>query len=348
MATTLTSRQALRRGQTLARANKLDDALAAFEAAGESDNPQLLIHHALTLARAGQADAALAKSAKAAAVAPDDVVPTVFNAYLMLRSARLDDAATELERARGLSPKNPLVPSLEAAHDVLSGRVVEGCEKLLAGPVTDNLDVLGWIVAAVETALFERAGLRAAEGTVPPDAEHDRDGEPGPDKVAAQSARRCMSRGEKLLEAGCPQAAAAYLKRATDEKPGDVAARAMYGAALFEAGRFEQAEGQLSRVPKESPMAGVAQFYRAATAYRLGNHETALELLDTLPMKGDVFLYQEWCDYIRAMALLAAGRTDEAARHLAAFIDIEPDTVERRLKKTIELLREDDTCSTQS
>jgi tetratricopeptide (TPR) repeat protein len=346
MTTSPTISDTLRRGQKLARAGKLDEALAAFDRAGEATDYRLHLHHALTLASAGRTDEAWKKSAQAVEAAPEDVVPMAFHAYLLLRNGRLDDATATLKRARELPAENPLVPSLEAACDVLAGQVAEGCSKLLAGPVTDNLNVLGWILATVEAALFRTVGVRAAEGTVPPETERRGDAAPDSDEVARLSPKRCLSRGEKAIESGRPHQAVAYLERAAAALPEEMSCQTMYGAALFECEQFEASEATLAKVPSDSPMAGVAQFYRAAASYRLGRYETALELLDTLPMKGDVFFYQEWFDYIRAMALVALGRTDAAVKHLAAFIDIEPETVERRLKKAVALLKENTPCST--
>jgi len=346
MAKIRSSRWALRRGQRLARAGKLDASLAAFGTAGDTNDFQLLTHHALTLARAGQGDAALERSATAAAAAPDDVVPAVFNAYVMLRSGRLDEAKGELDRAAKLSPRNPIVHSLSAVVDMLAGKLVQGCEKLLAGAVTDNLEMLGWILAVIERKVFERVGTDS--GAIPPDVEGGPKADVTPSSIPDLSVRACAKRGERLLESGKPKKALKYLERAVQLKPDDAAHRAMYGAALFEASEFERAEAELVAAPKKGPLAGVAQFYHAANAYRLDQYETALELLDTLPMVGDVFLFSEWCDYIRGMALVALDRTGEAAPHLAAFIDSEPAVVERRLKKAIAIFRESDPCSTQS
>ena len=338
--------RALRRGQKLARLGRLGESLVAFDAAGDSNDVQLLVQHALILARAGQMEAALEKSAKAVALARDDVVPAVFNAYLMLRSGRLDEADGELQRAAKLSPENPIVPSLSAALDILRGSPAKGCRRLLAGPVTDNLDILGWALATVERTVFEAVGTDS--GAIPPDVEGGEESDKPPDAVPAQSAGACAKRGEKLLEAGKPRTAAMYLERAVELKPDDAERRAVYGAALFEAGEFERAEAQLAQAPTKGAMSGVAQFYRAATAYRLGQYERALELLDTLPVTGDAFLYREWFDYVRGMAVMALGRTDEAAGYLALFLDVEPELLERRLKKAIQILAESEPCSTSS
>jgi len=346
MSPTYSTSRALKRGQRLARAGKPGDALAAFDAAGDNDDFQLLVQHALALARAGQTGAALERSAKAAAAAPGDVVPAVFNAYLMLRAGRLDAAEAEIDRAAKLSPANAIAPTLGAALDVLRGRAAEGCTKLLEGPVTDNLEILGWTLAIVERAIFERVGTNS--GAIPPEDEHDKEAGHPPDAVPERRARWCARRGEKLLEAGKPRTALKYIARAVELEPDDAGHRATYGAALFEAEHFERAEAELSRAPQKGPVAGVAQFYRAANAYRLGRFETVIELLDTLPMTGDAVLYAEWFDYIRGMALVALGRTDEAAGHLAAFLDTEPALLQRRLNKALEILSEEDECSTPS
>ena len=65
-------------------------------------------------------------------------------------------------------------------------------------------------------------------------------------------------------------------------------------------------------------------------------------------MTGDAVLYAEWFDYIRGMTLVALDRADEAAGHLAAFLDTEPALLQRRLKKALEILAEEDECSTPS
>jgi len=347
MAKARSSGWALWKGQTLARAGKTGESLVAFNAAGASDDPRLLVQHALALARAGQSNAALEKSARAVAQAPDDAVPAVFNAYLLLRSGRTEPAVEELRRAAILSPKNPMVPSLSAAVDILAGRLADGCERLLGGPRTDNLEVLGWILAAVERQIFERVGTDS--GAIPPDSERSEGHDKPPETIPNLSARACAKRGQRHLEAGRPRTAAVYLARAVEGKPDDAAdQRAMYGAALFESGQFEPAEAELAQAPEDGPLADVARFYRAANAYRLGDSERAIELLDAVGMAGDMFLYQEWADYIRGMALVALGRTDRAAAPLAAFIDAEPTLIEQRLKKAIEIGRKDEPCSTQS
>ena len=346
MSSTYSTTRALKRGQRLARAGKTDEALAAFAAAGDTDNTHLLAQYALTLARAGQTEVALDKIARAAASAPDDVVPAAFNAYLLLRAGRLDAAEPEIERAAKLSPQNLIPPTLAAALDILRADATQGCRKLLDNPATDNLEILGWVLALAERLIYERVG--ADSGAIPPDDDHDDKADRPPDTVLEKSARRCARMGEKLLESGRPRTAASYLARAVELEPDNAAHRAAYGAALFEAKEFEQAEAQLAQAPKRGSVAGVAQFYRAANAYRLGNSETTLELLDTIPMTGDAVLYEEWFDFVRGMALVALGRVDEAAVPLAAFLDTEPDLFERRLKKALTLLSEAEQCSTPS
>ena len=264
------------------------------------------------------------------------MVPALFHAYLTLRFGSPDQAAPEIERAAKLSRTNPIVPTLAAAAELLAGDPVKGCRQLLAGPLTDNLDILGWVLALVEHRIFEAVGTDSA--AVPPESEHDLKHDTPPRKPPAGSAAAAARRGERLLESGRPHTALAYLERAATLKPKDPDIRAMYGAALFEAGQFDRAEEQLAAVPADGLLGGVAQFYRAANAYRLGRPETAIELLDSMPMTGDAFHYREWCDYVRGMALVAMGRPDRAAEHLAAFIDTEPALVERRLNKAVELL----------
>ncbi len=339
------SRWALRRGQRLARSGKLDKALAAFDAAAASGDPQLLIHHALTLARAGRGDAAVESSARAAAAAPDDAVPAMFHAYLLLRLGRTAEAGLELKRAASHSPANPTVRSLAAARDILCGRTAEGCRSLLAGPRTENMDILAWILAVVERKLFEAAGTDT--GALPPGtgaAAPQAAAEPAP----GLSADACARRGRKLLDASKPKAAVQYLARAAELRPDDADVRAMLGAALFEVGEFDRAATELAAAPQKGPLAGVAQFYRSATAYRLGHYEDALGLLDAIQLTGDAFFYKEWCSYVRGMTLVALDRVDEAVGHLAVFIDVEPGAVERRLTKAVELLTEAQACSTLS
>jgi len=350
MKTTRLGGRWLRRGQRLARRGDVKESLSAFEAGTASDDPRVLVQHALALARAGDGDAAIAKAAQAATLAPDDAVPVFFRAYLMLRFGRVEGAEAELDRARKLSPDNAIGPTLAGSLDVLRGNVADGCRRLLAGPMTDNLEILGWILAVVEARIFERAGTDS--GAIPPEeARRDqaprRHGELGADDTQARnqkaetrnpSARACARRGQRLLEAGRPGDALPYLTRASELKPDDEDVRVMYGSALFEAGEFVRAEAVLSRAPSKGPLAGVAQFYRALNAYRLGKYEAALGLLDTLPQTGDVVLYREWFDYLRGMALVALGRAAEAAPHLAAYIDTDPALVARRLKKAIEVV----------
>jgi len=346
MSSNYSTTQALKRGQTLARAGKTDEALDVFAAVGDTDNPHLLIQHALTLARAGQTGSAIEKSARAAVAAPDDVVPAAFNAYLLLRAGRLDAAQPEIERAAKLSPHNLIPPTLDAALDVLRADTAQGCRKLLDDPATDNLEILGWVLALVERVIYELAATDS--GAIPPDDEHDEKADQPPDTVPDKPARHCARQGEKLLESGKPRTAVRYLERAVELEPDNANYRATYGAALFEAKEFEQAETELAKAPQNGAIVGVTQFYRAANAYRLGNNETTLELLDTIPMTGDAVLYEEWFDFVRGMALVALDRVDEAAVPLAAFLDTEPDFLERRLKKALTLLSEAQQCSTPS
>ena len=346
MSPTDSTTRALKRGQTLARAGKTDEALEAFGAAGNAEDPRVLVQCALALARTGRTESALEKSGRAAAAAPDDVVPAALNAYLLLRASRVDVAEPEIERAAKLSPLNSIPPTLAAALDLLRGRAAEGCRKLLGGPVTDNLEILGWALALVERAIHDRVGTDS--GAIPPEEDRNEDADQPPEAVPARSARRCARRGEKLLESGKPRAATAYLERAVELAPDNAEHRALLGAALFEASQFERAEAEFAQAPQKGPVAGVAQFYRAANAYRLGRSETALELLDTLPMTGDAVLYEEWFDFVRGMSLVALGRTAEAAVPLAAFLDTEPDLLTRRLKKAIDILSETEQCSTPS
>ena len=337
--------RALRRGQRLAHAGEIEQSLAVFDAAAACADYRLLVQHALVLAGAGQTGAALAKTAEAAAAAPGDAVPAMFHACLLLRAGCADAAEAELTRAKRLSPENPIVSTLSAALDLFRGRTAEACRKLLDGPLTDNLEILGWILAVVERKIFEAVGPDS--GALPPSEEHN-SSDAVPDTIPELSAAASARRGRSFLESGKPKSALKYLAHAAELRPDDPESRSMYGAALFEAGEFEQAEAELARVPARSPFSGVAQFYRAANAWRLGRYETAIELVDTLPRMGDVVLYREWFDYIRAMALIALGRVDQAGPHLAAFIDAEPSLVARRLQKAIELLPEDRTCSTSS
>jgi len=338
--------RALRRGQKLARRGRLDDALAAFDAAGDVGHPPFLVQHALALAGAGRLEAAVEKAAKAAAADPDDAVPAAFHAYLLLRAGRLAAARAELGRAESLGTRNPLVRSLRAALALLRGEVRDGCRGLLGGPLTDNLDVLGWTLGVLERKLFERAG--ANTGALPPESDLDRESDELPRTLPQRSARACARKGKKRLETGRPNGAAAFLGRAVSLAPENAEYRTMYGAALFEAGDFERAESELAAVPQEDAAAGVAQFYRAANAYRLGRYEQAMELLNTLPMSGDAFLYQEWFDYVRGMALVALDRTDEAAPHLAAFLATDPALMPRRLARALALFEEEAPCSTPS
>ncbi len=346
MRATRSSRWALRRGQRLARSGKLDDALAAFDAARDSGDPRLVIQHALTLARAGRGDAALEVVSRATAAAPGDAVAAMFHAYLLLRLGRTMDAGSELERAAKHSPTNPTIRSLAAARDILSGCVAEGCRKLLTGPRTENLDILAWILALVEQKLFEVRGTDT--GALPPEPADAAKPEAVSEPAPGLSADACAKRGRKLLEANKPKAAAKYLARAAELRPDDADVRAMLGAALFEAGEFSRAAAELAAAPQKGPLAGVAQFYRAAAAYRLERFDETLALLDTISLTGDGFFYKEWCSYVRGMTLAALGRVDEAAEHLAAFIDVEPDVVERRLTKAVQLLAEVGTCSMPS
>ena len=340
------TRWALRRGQRLARSGKLDAALVVFDAVRDSADPRLPLQHALTLARAGRWDAALEASARAVAAAPNDAVPAMFHAYLLLRLGRIAEAGPELERAARHLPANPVVCSLTAARDILSGHVAEGCRALLAGPRTENLDILAWILAVVERKMFEVAGTNT--GALPP----NHGGAPEPETGSAPrpglSADACAKRGRKLIKAGRSKAATKYLARAAELRPDDADARAMLGATLFEAGEFDRAAAELAAAPQKGPLAGVAQFYRAATAYRLGRFDEALALLDTISLTGDAFFYKEWCSYVRGMTLVALGRVDEAAGCLGVFIDVEPEVVERRLTKAAELLTEVQQCSTLS
>lgn len=336
----------LRRAQKLERRGRVDDALATFEES-DSGDPRLLVQHALALARAGRGEEAVRKIDRARAAAPDDAVPALFAAHLTLRFGEGDAAGDALRRAEELAPRNPIVPTLRAAEAIVRGQVREGCEALLAGPVTDNLEILGWVLARVESELFKAVG--SDSGAVPPEPETPRRDEP-PDDLSGVSVAKCMRRGERLLETGRPKSAAAHLARAMEKKPDAPALRVLYGAALAESGRFQEADAQLRQVPSDSPLGDVGQLYRAAVAYRLGQYDTALELLDTLPTGGDVFLYQEWCDYIRGMILVALGRTGEAAGHLARFLDVEPGLLDRRLGKAIDILgkQKEEPCSTPS
>ena len=326
----------LRRGQKLARAGRTDEALAAF-AEPDSDDPRLLTQHALALARAGRIEEAVARVDHAESAAPDNPVPALFGAYLKIRQGDDEEAANSLRRAEELAPDNPLVPTLSAARRIVTGRVIEGCMRLLLGPITDNLEVLGWVLARVEQALFEAVGTDS--NAIPPDPPASKPDEP-PDDLSDVPFSKCVQRGEHLLETGRPKSAAAYLLRAIEEKPDDLTVRGLCGAALAECGRFREARVRLEGVPQDSPLGDVAQLYRAAVAYRLGDYERALTLVDTLPMEGDVFLFQEWCDYIRGMILVALGRIDEAALHLAVFLDAEPDLLKKRLTIAIKLLGE--------
>jgi tetratricopeptide (TPR) repeat protein len=346
MATFHAINRALRRGQKRARAGKLDEALEAFATPGDTADVRLLTQHALALARAGRSSAALDKIAQAAASAPKDPVPAIFRAYLLLRSGRSEEAAAELERARGLAPDNPVLATLSAVCDILEGHPAAGCRQLLEGPVTDNGEVIAWTLAVVEGRIHEAVGTDS--GAVPPEPEKPDPKDAPPEALPELSADAAARRGRKLLEEGRPNAALPYVARATAQAPDEAEHHAMYGAALFETGHFEEAEAELARAPEDGPLVGVAGFYRAANAYRLGRHEAALELLDEVPLVGDAFFYREWCEYVRGMALVALGRTDEAAPYLATFIDAEPEVVERRLKKAIELLPEEEECCTSS
>jgi len=339
-------RRLLRRGQRLARAGRIDEAATAFASAGKVADARLPLQHALALARAGHTDAALEASAAAVAAAPDDGVPAAFNGYLLLRAGQLERGAAEAARAAELAPANAIPPTLSATLDILRGDVVAGCRKLLDGTATDNLEILGWVLALVERAIHERVGTDS--GAIPPEEESKEKPGDAADPPAGKSARWIARRGEKLLECGRPNAGARFLARAVELAPDNADHRAAYGAALFEACEFERAESELAKAPTDGLVAGVAQFYRAANAYRLGRHEQALELLDTLPLTGDAVLYQEWFDYVRGMALVALGRTDEAAVPLAAFLDTEPDLLERRARKAIEIFSEANECSTPS
>jgi len=346
MSSNYSTTRALKRGQKLARAGKTDKALAVFAAVGDTDNAHLLVQYALTLARAGQTESAIEKSARAASADPDDVVPAAFNAYLLLRAGHLDAAQPEIERAAKLSPRNLIPPTLDAAVDILRADPAQGCRKLLDCPATDNLEILGWVLALVERIIYERVGTDS--GAIPPDEDHDEEADQPPNTVPDKSASRCARHGEKLLESGKPRTAVRYLERAVELEPDNTNYRATYGAALFEAKEFERAEVELAKAPQKGAVAGVTQFYRAANAYRLGNSETTLELLDSIPMTGDAVLYEEWFDFVRGMALVALDRVDEAAVPLAAFLDTEPDLLERRLKKALALLSEAEQCSTPS
>jgi tetratricopeptide (TPR) repeat protein len=258
MSATRSPISALKHGQACVRAGRLDNGLAAFEAAGETRHPHLLLHHGLTLLRAGRGDEAAAKLAAAAASAPKDVVPAVFHAYVLLRTKQLDAAREALDRARSLSDENPLVPTLTAALDIFEGRVAEGCRTLLDGPVTDNLDVLTWILAGVERRMFEAVGPEAASGILP--AEPSPDDEP-PESVDLNSAEACGRIAEGAAESACPKAATVYAERAVELEPDSARWRTLYGGALFDSGRFEEAQAQFD----------AARFRRAGRMERLGS-----------------------------------------------------------------------------
>jgi tetratricopeptide (TPR) repeat protein len=242
MTATRSSTVALKDGQALVRAGKLAAALDAFRSAGETDHPHVLLHHGLALLRAGDGDGAVDQLAAAVAAAPGDVVPAVFHAYVLLRAGRLDEAADALERAQTLSRENPLVPSLEAALDILQGRVADGCRRLLDGPLTDNLGVLSWIVAALERRLFEAVGPDAAAGILP--AESNPKDDP-PDEAGLNSAEACGRMAENAAESACPRTAAVFAARAVELDPASARWRTLYGGALFDSGRFEDAREQL-------------------------------------------------------------------------------------------------------
>jgi tetratricopeptide (TPR) repeat protein len=346
MSKTLSITAALRRGQKRTRAGNTERALSAFEAAGDRPDHRLGVQHALALARAGRREAAVAKAAAAAEAAPDDAVPAVFHAYLLLRLGRLKPAGEELERAARLSPGNPIVATLTAALDLLEGHAADACRKLLDGPVTDNIEMLAWVLAIVERKIFEAVGTDS--GAIPPDNPEAEKADQPPASAPHGSAGACARRGQKLLEKGKPRSASRFLARAVELKPDNADNRATYGAALFESGEFPEADAQLAAAPEDGPMAGVARFYRAAAAYRLGRYDDALEMLDNLPLTGDAFFFGEWRDYIRGMTLVALDRTDEAGEYLAEFINAEPSVLERRLNKAVEILGEPVPCSTQS
>ena len=330
----LSTRRALRRGQLLAKSGRVDEALSTFASAIEED-AQLLVHHALTLARAGRMNEALEKSARAAGLGDEGTAR--FHAYLLLRAGKAREGETALKKAQALAPSHPLVLTLTAALELIEGRAVEACKKLLAGPVSDNLELLGWILALVEERIYQKQGPDS--DVLPPEPQSKVPDEPleVPTRLSNRAATR---KGSNALEAGRPKTAMKFLEHATTLKPDDTDARALLGAALFEAHDFERAEATLALVPCDAPLGGVAQFYRAANAWRLGKNELALELVDSLPERGDVVLYRDWFDLIRGLALAALGRTDEAANKLASFINTEPGFFEKRLKKAMEVFGE--------
>ncbi|MFW6158149.1 MAG: tetratricopeptide repeat protein, partial [Planctomycetota bacterium] len=216
----------LRRAQKLERSGRLDEALAAFEES-DSDDPRLQVQHALALGRADRGEDAVRKIQRARSADPDHPVPALFGAYLALRFGKPDAAGEALRRAEELAPQNPIAPTLRAAEAIVRGGVREGCEALLAGPVTDNLEVLGWVLARVEAELLRAVG--SDSGAIPPEPETPRRDEP-PDDLSGVSAAKCMRRGERLLETGRPKSAAAYLARAMENKPDEPTPRVLYGA----------------------------------------------------------------------------------------------------------------------
>ena len=73
--------------------------------------------------------------------------------------------------SKTLSTANPMTGTLEAAVQLLRGETVAACERLLGEPMTDNLEILGWLLAVIERKIMDAVGTDS--GALPPEEQHD-------------------------------------------------------------------------------------------------------------------------------------------------------------------------------
>jgi tetratricopeptide (TPR) repeat protein len=127
--------------------------------------------------------------------------------------------------------------------------------------------------------------------------------------------------GNSLLAAGGARQAIPFFQRVLTLSPGNVQAARQLAGAFAEINEFGQAQHLLDQLTRSNPSDAMSWYGLGMLMFRNGYYSAAIDNLDravTLGLTGpEAAVYRNRAETSRAIALLEAGRTDEAAKAIA-------------------------------
>lgn len=261
-------------------------------------------HRGLALWRAGKTEEAL--EALRSADGAESPAPALYRGLVCADAGIPGEAREAAERARELSPHNPLVTALEVILRFEEGNLDRALAEL-EQELGESSIFLGRILTRVEKKIMELKGRfffvgEPAELTVP----------------QKWGVRRLCRRGYYLLERQDVRGAMELFKRAWELQPDNEKVRRGYGITLifFEPERAVELFGESEQTGVYLPMAMCAS----------GRFENALQRVQSELEEG----WSVELGYVSGLCYIGLGRMREAGDELARVIDDEPELLPSR------------------